>query len=79
MELDRESHSPAPKANGGTDRHSDGRDKEHDSLKVPGDGDYAPRSPSKRKDTEVEMSAESERAEKRARLSEDEEGELVED
>lgn len=79
MELDRESHSPAPKTNGGTDRHSDGREKDHDSLKVPGDGEYAPRSPSKRKDTEVEMSAESERAEKRARLSEDEEGELVED
>lgn len=80
MELDRGgSYSPGPRVNGGTDRHSDGRDKEHDdSLKVSGEGDYAPRSPSKRKDAEADLSAESERADKRARLSEDE-GELVED
>ncbi|KAK5990612.1 Cyclin pch1 [Cladobotryum mycophilum] len=71
MDLDR--GSPASRVNGGSDKNADGT-----SLSVPGDGDYAPRSPSKRKGADTDASAGSDREEKRAKLSEDE-GELVED
>lgn len=75
MELDRGSRSPGVKVNGSGDKHSDGKDKESSRH---AEGGYTLRSPSKRKDIDADSTAEGERAEKRARLSEDE-GELVED
>lgn len=80
VDVDRASRSPIPRTNGGTDKGPGARDRalEPGSQPGPNGSDYAPRSPSKRKDAEIDSSAEHERAEKRARLSEDE-GELVED
>ncbi|PNY26049.1 Cyclin pch1 [Tolypocladium capitatum] len=80
VDVDRVSRSPVARTNGGTDKGPEARDRALELGSQPGaDGsDYAPRSPTKRKDAEIVSSAEHERAEKRARLSEDE-GELVED
>lgn len=79
MDVDRASRSPAARINGGGDRDTEMKDR---GLEVPSQGradeNYAPRSPSKRKEVELENSAD-DRAEKRAKLSEDEEGELIED
>ena len=73
MEVDRvASRSPAGRMNGGGDRDGEMKDREAEGSSQ----GYAPRSPSKRK--EAELDAQNDRAEKRARLSEDEEGELVE-
>lgn len=76
MELDRAaSRSPMGKVNGGGDRDADMKDRGAGGTSQ-GDNSYAPRSPSKRK--EPDLDTQDDRAEKRARLSEDEEGELVE-
>ena len=66
MDVDRPSRSP--RVNGG----------DHDGGSQKPDNDV-PRSPSKRKEAEPDAEMEDGRAEKRARMSEDEEGELVED
>ena len=80
LDLERASRSPAARANGGPDRGGDGRDRGVEPASQPrtARGDDAPRSPAKRKEADTESGAESERAEKRARVSEDE-GELVEE
>ena len=81
MELDRTSRSPAARANGGGDRDTEMRDRGSDGTQLNRGDDtgYAPRSPSKRKEAEHDTHLENDRAEKRAKLSEDEEGELIED
>ncbi|CAG9971363.1 unnamed protein product [Clonostachys byssicola] len=71
MELDRASRSPVPRTNGGGESHNGASQARSE------DNRYIPRSPYKRKEAEID--ANDDRAEKRARLSEDEEGELVED
>ncbi|OAQ90943.1 cyclin-K [Purpureocillium lilacinum] len=74
MDMERASRSPMARTNGGTDR----RGLEPGSQPRVAGSDYAPRSPAKRKEADVESGAENDRAEKRARVSEDE-GELIED
>ncbi|KAM4055115.1 cyclin pch1 [Hirsutella rhossiliensis] len=78
MDVERASRSPIARTNGVTDRGAE-RDRNHETACQPGaDGaDSGPRSPPKRKDFDADSSAVQGRAEKRARLSEDE-GELVE-
>ncbi|KAF7549540.1 hypothetical protein G7046_g8320 [Stylonectria norvegica] len=81
LEGDRFSRSPGAAVkttNGGSIKDAEGRyrGREPESENKPEADDYAPRSPAKRKSTEY-RDAEEGRAEKRARLSEDE-GELVE-
>lgn len=71
MELDRASRSPVPRTNGGGESHNGASQARSE------DNRYIPRSPYKRKEAEIDTN--DDRAEKRARLSEDEEGELVED
>ena len=76
MEVDRTaSRSPNGRVNGAGDRDADMRDRGAEGGSQ-GDNSYAPRSPTKRKESELDT--QDDRAEKRARLSEDEEGELVE-
>jgi protein BUR2 len=80
MELDRRSRSP--RANGGAERDDVMNDRSTDpsSQGRPVIENNAPKSPLKRKEAELDTgSTEADRADKRARLSEDEEGELVED
>ncbi|PHH86678.1 hypothetical protein CDD83_9888 [Cordyceps sp. RAO-2017] len=72
MDIDRASRSPAVRVNGGTDNAGEAKDGAADRA------DSGPRSPGKRKEVETDGHSAQERAEKRARLSEDE-GELVED
>lgn len=78
MEVDRASRSPNGRMNGGGGRDTEMRDRAGDGASQ-GRGDDAPRSPAKRKEADHDTHLEDDRAEKRAKLSEDEEGELVED
>lgn len=75
MDIDRASRSPGARIDGSGDK-----DATQDSTSQPKlvGSDYAPRSPSKRKEADTEPGASNDRAEKRARMSEDE-GELPED
>lgn len=70
--IDRGSRSPGNRANGGDYRSDRGLEPRSHPDDLP------PRSPSKRKEADVDTPMEDARAEKRARHSEDEEGELIE-
>jgi protein BUR2 len=76
MEADRGSRSPALRYNGGGDRDVEMKDRSQEGGSR--DASYAPRSPAKRKEGELEAIGYGNRADKRAKLSEDE-GELIED
>lgn len=82
MDHERASRSPMARVNGGTDRDkgADAKDRGPDAGSQPPTtgSDEASRSPAKRKEADVETGAEKERAEKRARTSENE-GERTED
>ena len=75
MELDRGSRSPGGRVNGGAEKDVDMKDRgaEGSSLTRPRENDLAPKSPAKRRQT-----ADDDREDKRARLSEDE-GEVTDD
>lgn len=82
MELDRRSRSP--RVNGGGDRDDEmndrGAESQSQSQGRAVNESSIPKSPTKRKEAELDTAnTDGDRAEKRARLSEDEEGELVED
>lgn len=81
MELDRRSRSPRTNGGGGErDEEMNDRSTDPSSQGRPVDDSFAPRSPTKRKEAELDTTnTEWDRAEKRAKHSEDEEGELVED
>lgn len=79
MDVDRASRSPMARTNGRADRGPEvGRNYEMASQPGAEGGDNGPRSPPKRKDIDAGPSSAHGRAEKRARLSEDE-GKLVQD
>ena len=75
MDVDRGSRSPS-KTNGSNDKDMDMKEsQEGSSQSRMQDSGYAPRSPTKRRDVEMDSDVESGRADKRAKMSEDE-GEL---
>ncbi|KAM5355804.1 hypothetical protein ACJ41O_002450 [Fusarium nematophilum] len=81
MEGDRASRSPGPASRvNGAGKDGEGRyhAREGGSQSKSEENDYAPRSPLKRRERE-DGDSKNDRAGKRARLSEDEEGELIED
>ena len=75
MEVDRASRSPGGRVNGNNERDVDMKDQSQDSNAHSRAANYAPRSPTKRRDVEMDSEGEKNRSDKRMKVSEDE-GEL---